>query len=274
MRKLRSAKVVHTPQAAAFSVEVIAPHYKIPTSKLRLAIVYENDPYGSSVGDGIRHEAAARGFNLVGSFPYDPLTEDFTGIIPKLKAERPDIVVAASYLEDGARFREAVLDAKLQLKALIGKCAAFFTQAMANILGNKIDGVFVSDKPMEIGQRALLPEGSALEQTMRARYQARYAEAPTAPVYMGFSGAWAFLSKVLAAAKSATPDAIRKAALAVDIPAGALPNGAGVRFASGIGSMAGQNLRALGVVWQWQKGVPVLVFPREAARGVPLFASS
>src|SRR5438552_6307164 len=39
-------------QAAAFSTEVLAPHFGIARSALKIAVVYENDPYGSSVGAG------------------------------------------------------------------------------------------------------------------------------------------------------------------------------------------------------------------------------
>jgi branched-chain amino acid transport system substrate-binding protein len=260
-------------QASAFSVDVVAPHYKIAVKDLRLAVVYENDPYGASVGAGIKHEAAVRGFRLVGSYGYNPATEDFATIMPALAKARPDIVVAASYLNDGAKFRTAVLRAKLPLKALIGKCAAFFTQAMADLLGSKINGVFVSDKPMEVSPKALLPEGAALEQELRTRFFASYGKQPTAMAYMGFSGGWAFLD-ALSRASSPTASAIEQAALRLDLPAGSLPNGAGVRFAPPSAAMAGQNLRALGVVWQWQSGRPVLVYPPIAARGVPVFGSS
>ena len=263
---------VLSAQAAGFATEVLAPKFDIATKDLRVAVVYEDDPYGSSVGDGIKREAEARGFRLVGSFPYDPAKEDFAGILASLARLKPDIVVAASYLHDGARFRERLVASGLKIKALIGKCAAFYTAEMAKLLGPKINGVFVSDKPMDIAPAALTTEGQSLAEELRSRYLHRYAGMPEAAAYMGFSGAWALLAHTLPHARSLAPADIAAAARAIDIPDGALPNGAGIRFAPADGPEAGQNLRAFGVVWQWQDGKPVLVWPPAAARGAPEFS--
>lgn len=263
---------VLSAQAAGFATEVLGPRFKIATEDLKVAVVYEDDPYGSSVGDGIEREARTRGFRLVGSFPYDPAKEDFAGILTSLGKLRPDIVVAASYLHDGARFRERLLASGLQIKALIGKCAAFYTAEMARLLGSKINGVFVSDKPMDVAPTALTPEGRALAEELRSRYLHRYAGMPEAAAYMGFSGAWALLAYALPNARSLSAADIAASARSIDIPDGSLPNGAGVRFAPPDSPEAGQNLRAFGVVWQWQDGTPVLVWPPPAARGAPQFA--
>ena len=180
--------------------------------------------------------------------------------------------MAASYLHDGARFRERLVASGLKIKALIGKCAAFYTAEMAKLLGSKINGVFVSDKPMDIAPTALTTEGQALAEELRSRYLHRYAGIPEAAAYMGFSGAWALLAHALPHARSLAPADIAAAARTIDIPDGSLPNGAGIRFAPAGGPEAGQNLRAFGVVWQWQDGKPVLVWPPAAARGAPEFS--
>ncbi|MEX2554198.1 MAG: ABC transporter substrate-binding protein [Actinomycetota bacterium] len=263
---------VLSAQAAGFATKVLAPQFKIATKDLKVAVVYEDDPYGSSVGEGIKREAASRGFRLVGSFPYDPVKEDFAGILTSLGRLEPDIVVAASYLHDGARFRERLVSSGLKIKALIGKCAAFYTAEMAKLLGSKINGVFVSDKPMDLAPTALTTEGRALAEELRSRYLHRYAGTPEAAAYMGFSGAWALLAHTLPRARSLAPTDIAAAARSIDIPDGSLPNGAGIRFAPAGGPESGQNLRAFGVVWQWQDGKPVLVWPPAAARGAPEFA--
>ncbi len=259
-------------QAAGFATQVLAPHFKIATEDLRMAVVYEDDPYGSSVGAGIKREAESRGFSLVGSFPYDPATETFKDVVTSLADLRPDIVVAASYLNDGARFRERLLESGLKIKALIGKCAAFYTPEMAKLLGPKINGIFVSDKPMDVAPMALTPEGNALAEELKSRYLHRYAGTPEAAAYMGFSGAWALLAHALPNARSLSPADIAAAARTLDVPDGSLPNGAGIRFAPADAPEAGQNLRAFGVVWQWQDGKPVLVWPPAAARGSPQFS--
>ena len=258
-------------QATRFTLEVLAPKFGIAAEDLRVVVVYEDDPYGASVGEGVMREARALGFDLIGVFPYDPVTEGFDGIVERIDALGPDVVVAATYLEDGARFREKLLEQGVELKALVAKCAAFYTPEMAALLGEDINGIFVADKPMAIAPGALRPEGRELERELQRRYRARYGEDPTAAAYMGFSGAWALLTGVIARAPSLDLGDLQRAARALDMLEGSLPNGSGIRFARD-GGMMGQNMRALGVVWQWQDGEPVLVYPPSAARGNPTLA--
>ncbi|HLX35131.1 MAG TPA: ABC transporter substrate-binding protein [Candidatus Limnocylindrales bacterium] len=85
------------------------------------------------------------------------------------------------------------------------------------------------------------------------------AESPTAEAseeaLAGFSAAWALFTDVLPAAASTSPGldpaAVASVARAVDLPTGALPNGAGLRFSTDEATL-GQNLRAAAVIWQWQ----------------------
>ena len=70
----------------------------------------------------------------------------------------------------------------------------------------------------------------------------------------GFSAAWPLFHDVLpAAAASGGLDAERVASAArgLDLPVGAMPNGAGIRFSADPASL-GQNVRAAAVIWQWQ----------------------
>jgi len=46
-------------------------------------------------------------------------------------------------------------------------------------------------------------------------------------------------------------ESIATAARALDLPVGALPNGAGLRFSTDPATL-GQNDRAAAVIWQWQ----------------------
>ena len=70
----------------------------------------------------------------------------------------------------------------------------------------------------------------------------------------GYAAGWALFRRVLPAAAaggSLDAKAIARAAAAVDLPEGSLPNGAGLRFSSDP-SRLGQNERAAAVIWQWQ----------------------
>ena len=78
-------------------------------------------------------------------------------------------------------------------------------------------------------------------------------QGPTEEGISGFSAAWALFSVVLpeVAGGSFTANAVAAAARAVDLPEGALPNGAGLKFSSDPATL-GQNERAAAVIWQWQ----------------------
>ncbi|HET6794916.1 MAG TPA: hypothetical protein VFH45_10755, partial [Acidimicrobiales bacterium] len=66
------------------------------------------------------------------------------------------------------------------------------------------------------------------------------------------------------------PTAIAAAARSTVLPAGSLPNGAGVQFGSG--GDQGQNLLAAAVIWQWQAPRhSVVVWPETYATGTPKF---
>lgn len=76
---------------------------------------------------------------------------------------------------------------------------------------------------------------------------------PTEEGISGFSAAWALFGDVLPAVGpgSYSADAVAAAARAVDLPEGALPNGAGLHFSTDPATL-GQNVRAAAVIWQWQ----------------------
>jgi ABC-type branched-subunit amino acid transport system substrate-binding protein len=76
---------------------------------------------------------------------------------------------------------------------------------------------------------------------------------PTEEGISGFSAAWALFHDVLPAAGpgAISADAVAAAARAVDLPDGALPNGAGLLFSTDPATL-GQNTRAAAVIWQWQ----------------------
>jgi branched-chain amino acid transport system substrate-binding protein len=76
---------------------------------------------------------------------------------------------------------------------------------------------------------------------------------PTEEGISGFSAAWALFDAVLptVAGGALTAESVAAAARAIDLPEGALPNGAGLQFSSDPGTL-GQNLRAAAVIWQWQ----------------------
>jgi len=98
---------------------------------------------------------------------------------------------------------------------------------------------------------------------------------------MGFNQTWLLLEKVLPIAISkyggTDPEAVRKAALDVDIAPGGTIQGYGVKFFPPGTPMSGQNERSTPVVMQYVKDGTKVVWPtpiRTADPVLPLPASS
>jgi hypothetical protein len=95
------------------------------------------------------------------------------------------------------------------------------------------------------------------------------------PAVAGFVGGWTLFHDVIATLSgSITPESMRSAALAVDVPVGDGINGGGVKFGVAGSLDEGQNTRAAAVVGQWQAvGVMRVVFPAAYATGSPMDTS-
>ncbi len=97
---------------------------------------------------------------------------------------------------------------------------------------------------------------------------------PAGHASAGFSAIWALFTEVFPKAKTFEPDELREIALGLDLPAGSLVNGSGIRFTRNDWPVDhkdfGQNLRASMGVWQWQKDGNNQVFPKALATHEPV----
>jgi branched-chain amino acid transport system substrate-binding protein len=138
-------------------------------------------------------------------------------------------------------------------------------------LGAEAIGVYAADKPDQVvGAGALTDAARKLLGQAIARFAAdNRGQAMEIPGVAGFVGGWTLFHDVLPKVHGAvTSDAVRSAALTLDIPSGGEINGAGMQFAPPGSPDAGQNRRAAAVVGQWQAGgVMKVVYPDAYATG-------
>lgn len=66
----------------------------------RLAVVFENTAFGTSVAESAQHQARMRGIALVAYQPYETGTQDFKPLLVQVQNAQPDVVLFVSYLED------------------------------------------------------------------------------------------------------------------------------------------------------------------------------
>lgn len=267
--------------SATFAATELAPRLGKSDEQMRVAIVAARDDYAWSVAAAARRTARSLGVPVVADQTYDLYNPDWATVMSALHDSAPDVILLASHIPDGVAFRQQMIAAGVHAGALIGTTMAECDPDFAGDLGPDAVGVFASDRPTggfqssvlsgdahdaydELAQRwseSGMPAApsdatsdSSDEYAIAGPSFAQNGSDPTEEGLSGFSAAWALGHYVLpAAAHDGGLDSggVAAAARVLDLPPGALPNGAGVRFSSEPGTL-GQNERAVGVIWQWQ----------------------
>jgi ABC-type branched-subunit amino acid transport system substrate-binding protein len=216
------------------------------------SVAYVDDVYGRSVGLGAIAEIERSGLALGARLPYDLRTADYEEIVDRVAAAGTDVLVVAGYLDDAVALRRATVRRGLELRANIGTSSSYCMIQFGELLGADAVGLFASDKPdgAAVDPGKLSAEAAAALRWARHTYESRYGAAMTAPALTGFAGAYALFRHVLPLARNLSPKEIERAAMSVDVPRGALPDGGGLRFARHPGEPRA-NERATTVIWQW-----------------------
>jgi branched-chain amino acid transport system substrate-binding protein len=231
----------------------VAPLFHRSPGSLRFAVANVDDVYGRAVARGAVEELASRGLTLAGQFPYDLARPDFPGLVRRMAAVRPDVLFVSAYVRDAVALRRETVRQHLPLLASIGTSSSYCMPEFGAELGRDAVGLFASDKPDQevIGRRGLNTEARALLERGGALYRSRFGGEMSAAALAGFSATMALLKWVMPAADGMSPGAVARAALAVRLPVGSLPNGSGLEFAPAGSPDSGANLRAASVIEQW-----------------------
>jgi branched-chain amino acid transport system substrate-binding protein len=234
-----------------FVLQQLVPRLGLPADSAPAFLVTANDAYAHSVAAGARGALAAGGVPIAGEAVYNPYAPDWGPVIAQIRTAHPAVLLLSSHVPDGVAFRRAFLAAGLHVKAFIGTTMAQCTDFGA-ALGADAVGVFASDRP-EYGfnQSALSGAARTLYRRFASAWSRNRTGVPTEEGISGFSAAWALFSNVLPAASDLDAQSIARAARAIDLPLGSLPNGAGLRFSTQAEQL-GQNIRAAADIWQWQ----------------------
>ncbi len=242
----------------------------------RGVIVALDDVYGRSVADEEARTAAAKGIQIVDRIDYSPYSYDPAAIAARVASDRPDFLFDVSYIDDGVAIWNGIRATGVPLKGVLGTSSAFCTPDFGRLEGAGAVGVFAADKPDDsINPAALSASARSLLASAVAAYGASHQGASMSiPAVAGFVGGWALFHDVLPQVHGAiTPDAIRSAAFAVDVPEGDAINGGGIKFSPPGTFAQGQNLRAAAVVGQWQGVMRMrVVYPSGYAVAKPVLS--
>jgi branched-chain amino acid transport system substrate-binding protein len=241
--------------AISFVAQELAPVLHKDPSTLRVAVTNVDDVYGRAVAGGAVQEIRALHLPFAGQIPYDAHSLDARAVVRRIAAAKPDVLFVSAYLQDGVAIRRELVRQGVKLAVNIGSSSSYCMPAFGTALGKDAVGVFASDKPdgTSLNTSGLTPSARALLSRAETAYRSRYHRTMSAAALAGFSGAWALFTDVMPKASALTPDAVGRAALGVDVPAGGLPNGSGLRFAPPGAPDAGSNVLARGVIWEWTR---------------------
>jgi len=246
---------------------------------LKVAIIHEDGPYGTDVAKGNVEGAAKGGLQVVMNEGYSATTPDLSSLVTKLKRARPDVILHTGYNPDISLFLRQAREGGLHFKALIGHGAGYTDYNKLKSSSGTDINYFMDVDPISIWE--VKPD--AIEADLRPMVQMvgdAYMKAKpdtvlkSAHVGMAASNTWLFFTKVLPRAIKVyggiDAEALRKAALDVDVPDGGTMLGFGVKFEPESGEMAGQNTRAYPVVVQYIDDKSYVVWPKALQQREPV----
>jgi branched-chain amino acid transport system substrate-binding protein len=280
---------VHSDQYGEASPAFIAENAKsklgMEPKDVKVAIIYEDGPYGTGIATANEIGVKKYGLQMVFKEGYSANAADLSALVTKLRRARPDVILHTGYNPDITLFLRQAREGGLRWKALIGHGAGYAQiDKLRETFGDDVEYLYNVDPVASqlLDPKTLAPGMGDLIKVMVERYKAKTGAKEVPPhVSMGFNQTWVLLDKVLPMAIEKhggwDAEAIRKAALEVDIPVGGTIQGYGVKFYPPGTQLSGQNERSTPVVMQYIDAKTTVVWPtaiRAKDPILPLPASS
>jgi branched-chain amino acid transport system substrate-binding protein len=264
---------VHSDQFGEASCQFISENAKAKLKKdakdVKVAILYEDGPYGTGVAAGNEAKCKELGIQIAHKEGYAATSTDLSALVTKLRRARPDVILHTGYNPDITLFLRQSKEAGLKFDAIIGHGAGYgqIDKLIETFKGDV--NYFYNVDPVAaqlLDPKSLAPGMGDVTAEMVKRYKAETKVSEVPPhASMGFNQQWIFLTDVLPRAikkhGGIDPDALRKAALETDIPSGGTIQGYGVKFFPPGHQMSGQNERSNPVVMQYVDGVTKIAWP-------------
>jgi branched-chain amino acid transport system substrate-binding protein len=253
---------IHSDQYGEAFASFLAENAKARLGKepkdVKYAIIHEDGPYGVGVAEASERFSKEKGLQIVLREGYSATAPDLSSLVTKLKRAGADVISHCGYNPDITLFLRQARESGLRFKMLVGNGAGYSQlDKLRQTFGKDIDNFCNIDPvPAQLLNAASLAPGMGdLIKTIVERYKAKTGATDVPPhCSMGFNQTWVLLNNVLPVAKEKyggfDAEAVRKAALDVDIPPGGTIQGYGVKFYRPGTQLAGQNERSTPVVMQ------------------------
>jgi branched-chain amino acid transport system substrate-binding protein len=238
--------------------------------EVKLAVVYEDGPYGVSVSAANLDQAKKDGFTIVLNEGYNNKAQDLSALILKLKASNQDAILHTGYYPDIVLFMKQARELGLKTKGIFGHGAGYANFVnLEKQLGKELAAYLYNADPAPaqvLDPAKLDPSMDPLIKDFLKRYKDKYKEDnPPTHATQGFAHAWMLLKtmdQAVAKYGAPTPDNIRQAALELKIAEGKSPAGYGMDFNPSEDKFGGQNKAAYPVLVQWVNQKVEIVWPK------------
>ncbi len=267
---------VHSDQFGEASCTFLQENAKAKLGKeakdLKVAVIYEDGPYGAGVASGNEAKCKSLGMNMVLKEGYAATSPDLSSLITKLRRAQPDVILHTGYNPDITLFWRQAKEQGLKWSALIGHGAGYGQyDKLREAFGKDAEFIYNVDPVAAqlLDPKSLKPGLGDITKEMIKRYTAeikdRKVDEIPPHVSMGFNQSWILFTDVIPRAikkyGGIDPEALRKASLETDIPVGGTIQGYGVKFFPPGTPMSGQNERSSPVVMQYIGGDTKIVWP-------------
>lgn len=251
-----------------YVVNHVAPSLKKDLKSMRIGVAFEQGDYGTDTANLFMELARKQGLKIVAALSHDPATLDFSSDIMKLKAAKVDFLLFPSYLEPTAVFLRQSKELDFHVPG--GICGGGGIDGIQKIIKtNDIDYLIDAVGPAALNPEFLKPGALKNLTELKKRYNAKFKEDPPIIALLTFSNSMVLFEDVLPRAGSLDPEAVRKAAIATDIPNGGTSLGYGVKFFPPGDPMQGQNMRSWAILTQYQNRKNVTVWPANVQLAKP-----
>jgi branched-chain amino acid transport system substrate-binding protein len=213
----------------------------------KVALIYENTAFPRDVANGVRDNVKSLGMELVFEEEYGKASTDFSAMIIKIKAQKPDIVIGGSYLPDSTAFMRQARENRLYAKIFAFAVGPGLPDFGRN-LGKDAEGV-MGNTQWEPDLK--LPGAKEFS----AKYKARHGHEPGYHAGGGY-GAGQVLEAAIKKANSVDHAKVRTALASLEIV---------TAFGRYKVDATGKQVGKPGYTIQWMNGERELVLPADVA---------
>ena len=248
--------------AAQFAADQVAKALGKQPGDLKVGVIYANDAFSSSVGQGASAKAKELGMTVVDEETYDTSITDMSSLILKLKSAGVDVLIGSQLGPDAILLNKQMR--QLDFNPVLISALGYDNPDAVKALGDCVNGILLSSFPQfsAIDPAKLSDEGRALATAYGPAWKAKTGRDTSVDSDTVFNSVWVLLKHVMQPVGTDDPQKLAETARALDLPIGTLANGWGVKF-----DADQYNTRTVQSVNQYQAQKQVLIYPETFTHG-------